>query len=183
MSRRILVQVRRHGLIPMACLLLTGCAIWPGSSSTTPPEAAPAIAETEGPARMTYLLASDFNAEFYRTLRQQPDRLLIEFPGQDTSINKLPTEIAALIDGAAERGSGVKLVAWDDTVQMRSLGLLEIKAVIEGARYLRALGQLSQREIRRLRQRQLGEYDIDLLFDPHSGRLLYLHLQRQHDEA
>ncbi|MBZ2188250.1 hypothetical protein K8B33_04030 [Alcanivorax sp. JB21] len=175
--------MNRLALIPLLCLLLAGCAAWPGSSSHTPPEASPETAATEGPARITYLFAGDFNAEFYRTLRQQPDRLLIDFPGQDTSINKLPADIAALVDGAAERGSGVKLVAWDDSVQMRSLGMLEIKAVIEGARYLRALGQLSQREMQRLRQRQLGDYDIDLLFDPESGRLLYLHLKRHSESA
>ena len=175
----------RRGIFAGRALILAaslgGCASWPWWSGEAEAEEPVCCLPPDEPVRLTYLYAEDFNADFYRTLRQQPPRLLVEFPGQDTNINKLPGDIAALVDGAAERGSGIKLVAWDDSVQMRSLGMLEIKAVIEGARYLRALGALSQREMQRLRQRQLGDYDIDLLFEPQTGRLLYLHLQRQAD--
>ncbi|MCH8544439.1 MAG: hypothetical protein LAT61_12780 [Alcanivorax sp.] len=169
-------------LILALSMLLGGCASWPWWSSEAEAEEPVCCGNPDEPVRLTYLYAEDFNADFYRSLRQEPARLLVEFPGQETNINKLPADIAALVDGAAERGSGIKLVAWDDNVQMRSLGMLEIKAVIEGARYLRALGALSQREMQRLRQRRLGDYDIDLLFEPDTGRLLYMHLQRQDDE-
>lgn len=139
--------------------------------------------DTEGAAagesvRLTYVREQQIDRDLITLVREQPDRVVLEFPGQPVNLSELPPDLARLLDVSARHGSGIRLVAWDESVRERSLGMLEIKAAVEGARYLRSLYAMSQQEMQRRRERRLGEYDMDLLFDPHTGNLVYLRMER-----
>lgn len=159
-------------VIALAAGLMTACAGKP--EDTGEPDAA----ESDGPVRLTYLKGQEFEKKFYGQLSDEPERMLIEFPGQSSNLSEIPEEVSALLDAAQENGSAIKLVAWDESVRMRSVGLLEIKAVIKGARYLRSLYEIGQAEMRRIQQRKLGDYDVDILFEPATGEIRYIHMVR-----
>lgn len=147
-------------------VLVTACAGTPDTDETV----------TDQAVRMTYVQKQDADEAVLNLARHQPGRIVMDFPGQSVNINQLPADIARLLDACAEHGGAIRLRAWDEDVRER--GMLELRAAVQGARYIRSLYQLSQRELQRRRERRLGDYDIDVLFDPHSGALVYLRFER-----
>ncbi|WP_111656266.1 hypothetical protein [Isoalcanivorax indicus] len=165
----------RRGWGP-ACAVLLLALLGSVSGCSSRPDA-PGAAAGEA-VRLTYVREQQFDHDMIALVREQPERVVVEFPGQPVNLSTLPPDLARLLDLSAQHGSGIRLVAWDESVRERSLGMLEIKAAVEGARYLRSLYAMSQQEMQRRRERRLGDYDVDLLFDPHSGNLVYLRFER-----
>lgn len=153
------------------CVLLAGCA---GRGDDSPD----ADVGPDERIRVTYIEEQSFDDELIDVARRKPADIVVDFPGRMVNLSDLPPDVSRVLDVAAENGSGIRLVPWDESVRSRSLGLLELRAAVRGARYLRDLYQVVRTEMRRLDERHLGDYDVEILFDPHSGALRYLRFNR-----
>lgn len=165
------MRLPAHLTLAALCLLLAGCA---GRGDDSPH----GEVGSDDSIRVTYIEKQGFDDELIDVARRKPADIVVDFPGRMVNLSDLPNDVSRVLDVAAGNGSGIRLVPWDESVRSRSLGLLELRAAVRGARYLRDLYQVVRTEMRRLDERHLGDYDIEVLFDPQTGSLRYLRFSR-----